>query len=377
MDTHVMNDDIGNGIAKEVISQFESSSLKGKPVTRSNGVKEWTVLAGIVAIIDGEMEAISIATGVKALPNATIKSHSRGLLLHDCHAEILALRSFNWFTIQECLRVAEGHNSRYIKAHKCGKYRFEMKTGIEFGMYVSEPPCGDASLEQLIEQDDKEWEHHTELSGNVLRGRENFTLKGRVRTKPGRRDSPLTLSKSCSDKLALKQFTSMLNGITSSFVDPAGCYLKYLVLPENKTDIPALERCFYERFNPLSIENGYKLHRLEILSTSGTHSFAKEHSKQPPSNTSMIYVPLYHFNESIVNSVKEGYYTKRKSVRKNGQSEVSRFQLFKDSYRLISYNDKKSYVEWKTANKCYIDSKEIARRAIGGWCSTTTDDFEI
>ncbi|CAM9024747.1 hypothetical protein WICANDRAFT_97105 [Wickerhamomyces anomalus NRRL Y-366-8] len=366
---------IGDDIAKEVIKQFETNDLKGKPVIRSNGVKEWTVLAGVVALKNGKViNTISIATGVKALPDATIKSHSNGLLLHDCHAEILAFRAFNWFVIQECLKVSNLDRSDYFEFNDG---HFNLKDGIEFGMYVSEPPCGDASLELLIDENDEEWRTHTELAGGVLRGRENYTLKGRVRTKPGRRDSPMTLSKSCSDKLAVKQFTSILNGVTSSFVHPKGCYLKYLVIPEDKVDMPAMERCFHDRFNPHPINHMYTLNRLKILTTKETHSFAKEQSNQPPSNTSLIYVPKYNFNESIVNSVKEGYYTKRKSVRKNGESELSRYKLFQESQSLSGGFKARSYFEWKLTNKEYRKAKEIAKEAIGAWCCTATDDFDI
>jgi len=372
-----MNNVDPDDIAKEIINEFEGKNLKGRPVVRSNGVKEWTVLAGIVSIQNnGKIKTISIATGVKALPDAIIRSHSKGLLLHDCHAEVLCLRSFNWFIIQECLKLKAGEDSEYFEISS-GDYKFLLKPGIQFAMYISEPPCGDASLELLIQEGDEEWTNHTKLEGDVLRGRENFTLKGKVRTKPGRRDSPLTLSKSCSDKLALKQFTSMLNGITSSFVDPKGMYLKYLVLPEHKFEISAMERCFHERFNPHAIDNGYTLHKLEFLTTKETHEFAKEESKQPPSNTSLLYIPRYFFNESIVNSVKEGYYQKRKMLRKNGQSEVSRIQLFKLAAPLLDLNKSKSYLEWKQSNKNYKKAKELAIRAIGGWCHTTTDDFDI
>lgn len=370
-----MNNVHPDDIANQVITQFESNNLKGKPVIRSNGVKEWTVLAGLVAILPtGDLKTLAIATGVKALPDATIKSHSKGLLLHDCHAEILVLRAFNWFVIQECLKIYNGDTSEILEDVGSG---FKLKEGITFALYISEPPCGDASLEMLIDEADEKWDHHTVLPGNVLRGREDFTLKGRVRTKPGRRDSPLTLSKSCSDKLTLKQFTSILNGVTGFFVDPNGVYIKYLILPEEKADISALERCFHERFNPLPNDTGYSLHKIQIMQTSKTHSFAKDQPKHPPSNISLIYVPEYNFNESIVNSVKEGYYTKRKVVRKNGESELSRYKLFKSAQPLISPNDAKSYIEWKLMSKHYKKAKDSAIRAIGGWHPTATDDFEI
>jgi tRNA-specific adenosine deaminase 1 len=78
----------------------------------------------------------------------------------------------------------------------------------------------------------------------LLLGRGYFSRLGIVRRKPSRGDAPPTASKSCSDKLALKQCTSLLSSLTSLFVSPAGVYLSTLVLPESQFSAVACRRCF-------------------------------------------------------------------------------------------------------------------------------------
>lgn len=78
----------------------------------------------------------------------------------------------------------------------------------------------------------------------VLPGRAYFSRLGIVRRKPARGDAPPTLSKSCSDKLALKQCTSLLSSLASLLVDPSRAYLHTLVLPESQHSRAACRRAF-------------------------------------------------------------------------------------------------------------------------------------
>lgn len=77
-----------------------------------------------------------------------------------------------------------------------------------------------------------------------LLGRGHFTHLGIVRRKPARGDAPPTHSKSCSDKLALKQCASLLASLAALFVSPRGVYLTTLVLPESQYSARACRRCF-------------------------------------------------------------------------------------------------------------------------------------
>jgi len=78
----------------------------------------------------------------------------------------------------------------------------------------------------------------------LLLGRGYFSRLGVVRRKPSRADAPPTLSKSCSDKLALKQCASLLSSVASLLVAPDGVYLRSLVLPESQRTETGCVRAF-------------------------------------------------------------------------------------------------------------------------------------
>lgn len=79
----------------------------------------------------------------------------------------------------------------------------------------------------------------------LLDGRAHFSLLGVVRRKPSRMDAVPTRSKSCSDKLALRQVSSLLSAQTSRLVAPTeNAYLAGLVLPEDEISRVGCERSF-------------------------------------------------------------------------------------------------------------------------------------
>ena len=85
---------------------------------------------------------------------------------------------------------------------------------------------------------------HSEHDNMLRSGRGHFAELGVVRRKPSRSDAPATLSKSCSDKLALKQCTSLLSALTSLLVHPGNAYLHSLCLPHGQILPAALKRAF-------------------------------------------------------------------------------------------------------------------------------------
>lgn len=209
-------------------------------------------------------------TGAKCLPASQI-SQCRGLVLHDCHAEILTIRAFNYWLLNECRDVLSSptgdKTSPYIRYRSRSENSndkwppLEFYTDIKIYMYCTCAPCGDASMELCMaaQEDPTPWELPPPPSSNnndngtsldteadtLLVGRAHFSLLGAVRRKPARMDAESTRSKSCSDKLALRQVSSLLSHETSLLISPTeNVYLAGVVLPEEEISRAGCERAF-------------------------------------------------------------------------------------------------------------------------------------
>ncbi len=137
---------------------------------------------------------------MKCLPINQV-AEAKGSVLRDWHAEIVAIRAFNHFLMQECLELATSPATtstiiRRRKAHELsaaeGLQPFAIHDGFQLHMYSSEAPCGDASMELLMEAqvDATPWpidQLHPARKNPpaLLRGRESFAELGIVRRKPG------------------------------------------------------------------------------------------------------------------------------------------------------------------------------------------------
>ncbi|KXX79269.1 tRNA-specific adenosine deaminase 1 [Madurella mycetomatis] len=235
----------------------------------------------------GYLKCVALATGMKCLPASKL-SQANGVALHDWHAEVLAIRAFNRLVLDECRRLAQDSTtqSEFLRRRTDAELSspssgdgswhaqpFAWREDLTLHMYCSEAPCGDASMELIIstQEDATPWAIPASLApspspshapapapapalssestppsegGVALLGRGFFSHLGIVRRKPARGDAPPTASKSCSDKLALKQCTSLLSSLTSLFVSPRRAYLSTLVLPASQFSETGCRRCF-------------------------------------------------------------------------------------------------------------------------------------
>ncbi|EPE04649.1 trna-specific adenosine deaminase [Ophiostoma piceae UAMH 11346] len=387
-----MNMAAGDLIAQAVLKEFDSLPANRKPVVRGNGLREWVPLSGIVAEFEGgEYVCVALATGMKCLPTSKL-ALSKGVGIHDWHAEVLALRAFNRFVLQECRdvllrgdassylqhrqkrealaqsRKADGLEPRDVEEtqHIWHKQPFEWRPDVALHMYCSEAPCGDASMElTMAAQDDASpWTAPTATeaaataagsedvptSEPLLSGRGYFSRLGTVRRKPGRGDAPPTLSKSCSDKMALRQCTSILGGLATPFVSPDSCYLKSVVLPATQYSETGCRRCFSAdvdadigsdlgRMAPVAGRKwpgGYAYMPLNVQTTDLEFSFSKRSvrsagASSASSNLSVAWTQN-GINECLVNGVMRG----RKAFDPAGASMVSRRQMWRLARQVAS-----------------------------------------
>lgn len=371
--------DLGQRIADVVVGTFNKLKVKsGKPIVRSNGVREWTVLAGIVAIDHETITPISVATGVKALPEK-VRQYSQGLFVHDLHAEVLSLRLLNWWLLNEAINVSQDKGSDVVQKAANGSFRFEIKPGVKFGLYVSEPPCGDASM-GYISNDAAPWSRspcddnrkragdepdHATKRTKLNRGRQFYGQLGVVRTKPGRNDSLITFSKSCSDKLCLKQAIGINNCFTSKLFPKV--HLEYLVLRKDKFRQLDVDRCFGRLHG----------HNLEVLPyESDKYDFHKPvDDGATPSPLSLVYVVPTSTIQVLNNGVRNGSFVKNKPPKPGGESFLCN-RSFAAKYQQLDAIAG-TYLQFKQQNSSRQSEKHEIKTILGNWNHSGDDDFEI
>lgn len=131
------------------------------------------VLAGVVMTSStAPSRVICVATGTKCIGGDYMSDS--GTTVNDCHAEILARRClcrFLYLQVQQYILSAE---SIFIPSDSGSG--FALKPGVEFHLYISSAPCGDARIFSPHEASSKEME----VAGD---NHPNRMARGQLRTK--------------------------------------------------------------------------------------------------------------------------------------------------------------------------------------------------
>jgi len=194
----------------------------------------------------------------------------------------------------------------------------------------------------MAAQDDATpWTKPAQVSDGAMTGRGYFSELGVVRRKPARGDAPETLSKSCTDKLAMKQCTSTLSSISSLLVHPGNAYIQGIVLPESQHVPAATVRAFgakgrmaalSDRVRVEAWQGGYAYRPFEVLETSKEFMFSRrafsDSIKTKGSNITAMWTP--HGQEVLIAGTIQG--NKQFSIR--GSSMISKLCLWKAALSL-------------------------------------------
>lgn len=128
------------------------------------------VLAGIVMEDNGNLQVISIATGTKCVSGEHMSL--MGASLNDMHAEIICRRGLiRYFYDQINLLQFSDKASKSIFEPRINGSGYKLKNNIEFHLYISTAPCGDARVFSPHEQ------------YGVVDRHPNRTSRGKLRTK--------------------------------------------------------------------------------------------------------------------------------------------------------------------------------------------------
>lgn len=332
---------------------------------------------------------------MKCLPRDKIP-FARGNILHDWHAEILAIRGFNRWILDECEALTLGNESLWLqwrtgwqeaeeRSDEDNAARpFQLKPGVDIHMYVSSAPCGDASMELTMaaQKDATPWTSPAPSAApDDMPGRAHFDQLGIVRRKPSRPDAPSTWSKSCSDKLAMKQCTGLLSSMTSKLVDPSTVYLTSLILPEGEMVPSGVQRAFEDRMKSVLQDHvqqqwamsGHSFKPFTVSTTTQDFAFHKT-AGATSSNVAALWTP--HRSEALVNGVLMG----RKQFDARGASCVSRRCMWQAVSKIalaagmLACQTTSTYSKYKQDTARDRVKDDVKRLSLQGWRRNDGDE---
>ncbi|ETE72898.1 Double-stranded RNA-specific editase 1, partial [Ophiophagus hannah] len=197
------------------------------------------VLAGVVMTTGTDVkdaQVISVSTGTKCINGEYMSD--RGLALNDCHAEIIARRcllKFLYTQLELHLSNKEDQQkSIFIKSEQGG---FKLDENVQFHLYISTSPCGDARIFSPHEaaQEDQGDRHPNRKARGQLRtkiesGEGTIPVRSTttIQTWDGVLQGERLLTMSCSDKIARWNVLGIQGALLSLFVEPI--YLSSIIL---------------------------------------------------------------------------------------------------------------------------------------------------
>ncbi|KAI4805399.1 hypothetical protein KUCAC02_010016, partial [Chaenocephalus aceratus] len=177
----------------------------------------------------------------------------RGLALNDCHAEIIARRSLiRYLYTQLELFLSKDDNNKSIFV-LCEKGGYRLKDNVQFHLYISTSPCGDARIFSPHEAgvEDLGDRHPNRKARGQLRtkiesgeGTIPVRSSNTIQTWDGVLQGERLLTMSCSDKIARWNVVGIQGSLMSYFTEPI--YFSSIILG-SLYHADHLSRAMYQR----------------------------------------------------------------------------------------------------------------------------------
>lgn len=200
-----------------------------------------------------------------------------------------------------------------------------------------------------------------------------------------RGDSLPTLSKSCSDKLALKQCTSLLNWNTISLVSPEHAFLETVILPQSQYIETSFSRAFGAKGRMKTVvgklwPGGFSCRPFDVRTTMIDFQFSRHHlssleGQLKGSSISTAWTP--RVQETLINGVLQG----RKQDDIRGASAVSRKGMYDLGSCVLNRLHEHSASAVVRLHPIAIGQRrlvkdDVTRMALKGWIRNCEDGFE-
>ncbi|XP_061082908.1 double-stranded RNA-specific editase 1 isoform X2 [Conger conger] len=214
------------------------------------------VLAGVVMTTGTdvkEAQVICVSTGTKCINGEYMSD--RGLALNDCHAEIIARRSlirYLYTQLEHFLSNSKEEQQKSIFI-RCEKHGYRLKDNVQFHLYISTSPCGDARIFSPHEAgvEDQGDRHPNRKARGQLRtkiesgeGTIPVRSSNTIQTWDGVLQGERLLTMSCSDKIARWNVVGIQGSLMSYFTEPI--YFSSIILG-SLYHADHLSRAMYQR----------------------------------------------------------------------------------------------------------------------------------
>ncbi|XP_038058159.1 double-stranded RNA-specific editase 1-like [Patiria miniata] len=229
----------------QVLADLVHSLVEGKfsdlTNSQSSGVARRKVAAGFV-MTRGEgiedAQVISITSGTKCINGEYMSD--QGLAINDSHAEIVSRRCLVRYLYSQLELISQNKGESSIFVPSPSGKGYTLQAGIQFHLYISTSPCGDARIfsphEATTGEDNPSTDKHPnrkargQLRTKIESGEGTIPVKSGpiIQTWDGVLQGERLLTMSCSDKLARWNVLGIQGSLLSHFVEPI--YLNSVIL---------------------------------------------------------------------------------------------------------------------------------------------------